>query len=159
MRHLGLFLASAVALGLAPYALAAQTTPTLPAVKTAPVPGGPPAATMVPKTDDDGQPSPTVPGATQSGERNDWTFEEVMGGQVKVGPQVSPAALGAGAVAGVVAFNMLAQYVFPGSNLLAQSVVAETDVAASRIYAISSAVAGALAGQYIYDQTAVDKAP
>ena len=115
---------------------------------------------MAPKADDDDElPSATVPGATQTGERNDWTFEEVMGGEVKVGPEVSPVALGVGAVAGVVAFNVLAQYVFPGSSLLSQTFVAETDLAASRVYAISSAVAGALAGQYVYDQTAGDKTP
>ena len=160
MRHLSLFLASAVALGLAPYELAAQTTAAPPAVTTAPVPGaGRRQPATAPKADDDDLPSATVPGATQTGEHNDWTFEEVMGGEVKVGPEVSPVALGVGAVAGVVAFNVLAQYVFPGSSLLSQTFVAETDLAASRIYAISSAVAGALAGQYVYDQTAGDKTP
>ena len=158
MRHLSLFLASAVALGLAPYELRAQTTAAPPAVTTAPVPDVPPPAAMAPKADDDDDlPSATVPGATQTGEHNDWTFEEVMGGEVKVGPEVSPVALGVGAVAGVVAFNVLAQYVFPGSSLLSQTFVAETDLAASRVYAIGSAVAGALAGQYVYDQTAGDK--
>ena len=128
MRHLSLFLASAVALGLAPYELRAQTTAAPPAVTTAPVPDVPPPAAMAPKADDDDDdlPSATVPGATQTGEHNDWTFEEVMGGEVKVGPEVSPVALGVGAVAGVVAFNVLAQYVFPGSSLLSQTFVAET---------------------------------
>ena len=83
----------------------------------------------------------------------DWTFEEVLGGEVTVGPEFSPVAMGIGAVAGVVAFNMLAQYVFPNSNLLSQTFLAETDLAASRIYVVGSAVAGALAGQYVYEQT------
>ena len=159
MRHLGLFLASAVALALAPHGLSAQTTAAPPEVTTAPVPGAPPSAVVTPDADDDDLPSATVPGATQTGQNNDWTFEEVMGGEVEVGPEVSPVALGVGAVAGVVAFNVLAQYVFPGSSLLSQTFVAETDLAASRVYAISSAVAGALAGQYVYDQTAGDKSP
>ena len=76
-----------------------------------------------------------------------------MGGEVTVGKPVSPTAMAIGALAGVAAFNVLAQYVFPTSSLLAQTVVAESDLAASRIYAVGSAVAGALAGQYVYEQT------
>ena len=97
---------------------------------------------------------PKLPGAApQAPSAPGWTFEEVMGGDVTVGEPVSPTAMAVGALAGVVAFNVLAQYVFPNSSLLSQSVVAETDLAASRIYAVGSAVAGALAGQYVYDQT------
>jgi hypothetical protein len=152
MRYLGFFLASAVTLGsAAPYGLAAQTVPALPAAKAGPAPVAPAGVAAAPKADDDlpsgtvpgssqaaapktddDLPKGTVPGSSQTAAGNDWTFEEVMGGNVKVGPEVSPVALG---------------------------VVAETDLAASRIYAISSAVAGALAGQYVYDQTATDKTP
>jgi hypothetical protein len=53
----------------------------------------------------------------------------------------------------VAAFNMLGQYLFPNTSLLSQTFLAESDIAASRIYAVGSAVAGALAGQYVYEQT------
>ena len=82
-----------------------------------------------------------------------WTFEEVMGGEVTVGEPVSPTAMAVGALAGVAVFNVLGQYLFPNSSLLSQTFLAESDIAASRLYAVGSAVAGALAGQYVYEQT------
>jgi hypothetical protein len=118
----------------------AQNTPSLPPVQLAP--------------DDDGPVAPVAPNAApQVQAAPGWTFEEVMGGDVTVGEPVSPTAMAVGALAGVAVFNVVAQYVFPNANLLTQTAVAETDLAASRIYAVGSAVAGALAGQYVYEQT------
>ena len=136
MRHSNLGFALATTLCLLSGNLAAQTAPGAAQTEVTPPQAAPPSV--------------TAPGAPST---PDWTFEEVLGGEVTVGPEFSPVAMGVGAVAGVVAFNMLAQYVFPNSNLLTQTFLAETDLAASRIYAAGSAVAGALAGQYIYQQT------
>jgi hypothetical protein len=141
-RNLPLSLAGALALAAGP--AAAQTAPTTPPSQVVP-----PA-----QPDADAQPgalpnvaAPKAPGTP------DWTFEEVLGGEVTVGQQYSPVAMGIGAIAGVVAFNVLQQYVAPNTNLLAQTVLAESDLAASRIYTVGSAVAGALAGQFVYEQT------
>ena len=141
-RNLLFFIPGALALAAGP--AAAQTEPATPPSQVAP-----PA-----QPDDDDQPgalpnvaAPKAPGTP------DWTFEEVLGGEVTVGAEYSPVAMGIGAVAGVVAFNLLQQYVVPNASLLSQTFLAESDIAASRIYAVGSAVAGALAGQFVYEQT------
>jgi hypothetical protein len=131
MRHLNLGFALAAALCLLSGNLAAQ-----PAPPAAPPEVTPPQAAT---------PSPAAPSAP------DWTFEEVLGGEVTVDSDYSPVAMGLGAVAGVVAFNVLAQFV-PNGGLLSETFLAGSEIAASRIYAVGSAVAGALAGQYIYEQ-------
>lgn len=87
-----------------------------------------------------------------AGAAPNWTFEEVVGADVNVDAAVSPWAMGVGALAGVVGFNLLQQYVVPGWGGLGGTWLAETDIAASRIYAVGSAVVGALAGQAVYDQ-------
>jgi hypothetical protein len=140
-RKLLLSLAGVTALAAGP--VAAQTV----------APPVPPSR-AVPQAQPNAQPD-ALPGvvAPKAPGTPDWTFEEVLGGDVTVGPQYSPTAMGIGALAGVVAFNVLQQYVVPNGSLLSQTFVAETDLAASRIYAIGSAVAGALAGQYVYEQT------
>jgi len=160
MRYLGLLVTLGNACSTAQAATAAP--PTIPNLPPARPPSPTPESALTPVAPLSGaqdQPAVTLPGASQVDLPNNWTFGDVMGSHVALGQEVSPAALGVGAVAGVVAFNMLAQYAFPGSNLLAPSFVAETDLAASRIYAIGSAVAGALAGQYIYDQAVAEKTP
>jgi hypothetical protein len=114
------------------------------------VPAPLPPITLAPQADNDAPaPAPNLPTPSTP----DWTFEEVLGGEVTVGPPYSPLAMGVGALTGVVAFNVLQQYVFPNGSLLSQTFLAESDLAASRIYAVGSAVAGALAGQYAYEQT------
>ena len=92
------------ALVLAAGPVAAQTEPGAP-----PSPVAPPA-----QPDADDQPG-ALPGvvAPKAPGTPDWTFEEVLGGEVTVGPEYSPVAMGIGAVAGVVAFNLLQQYVVP----------------------------------------------
>ena len=118
-------------------------------------PGAPPSPVAPPaQPDADDQPG-ALPGvvAPKAPGTPDWTFEEVLGGEVTVGPEYSPVAMGIGAVAGVVAFNLLQQYVVPNGSLLSQTFLAESDIAASRIYAVGSAVAGALAGQFVYERT------
>ena len=121
---------------------AAQNAPAKPAVPVLPVP----------QPDANDVPTLPRPSATPG-----WTFEEVLGGEVTVGEPVSPTALAVGALTGVVAFNVLQQYVFPNGSLLSQTFLAESDIAASRIYAIGSAALGALAGQYVYEQTNDDR--
>jgi hypothetical protein len=143
MRHSKLGFALATTIYLLSGNLAAQTAPGAAQTQVTPPPDADEAPRVTP-------PSVTAPGAPSA---PDWTFEEVLGGEVTVGQELSPVALGVGALAGVVAFNVLAQYVFPNTDLLTQTFLAETDLAASRIYAVGSAVAGALAGQYIYEQT------
>jgi hypothetical protein len=114
------------------------------------VPAPLPPITLVPQAGNDAPvPAPDLPTPSTP----DWTFEEVLGGEVIVGPTYSPLAMGVGALTGVVAFNVLQQYVFPNGSLLSQTFLAESDLAASRLYAVGSAVAGALAGQYAYEQT------
>jgi hypothetical protein len=138
MRHLNLGFALAAALCLLSGNLAAQPALEAPlATPAAPPEVTPPQAVT---------PRPAAPSAP------DWTFEEVLGGEVTVDSDYSPVAMGLGAVAGVVAFNALAQYVIPNGSLLSETILAGSEVAASRIYAVGSAVAGALAGQYIYEQ-------
>lgn len=141
MRASSLLIACLGMLALGSIPALAQNTPATRPAQLAPADDDDPAVPVAPNAAPQVQPAPG------------WTFEEVMGGEVTVGEPVSPTAMAVGALAGVAAFNVLAQYVFPNSNLLAQTVVAETDIAASRIYAVGSAVAGALAGQYVYEQT------
>lgn len=171
MRSLMLLAAATGAAALAAGPAAAQTSPVTPrpqlaappppavASPPAPAPQAPPRVLPAPGTGDDDDvvvvTPPGVPGprTAQAPTVPDWTFEEVMGGNVTVGKPVSPWAVGIGALAGVVTFNVLQQYAFPGGGFLAQTVLAESEIAASRIYAVGSAVAGALAGQYVYEQT------
>ena len=85
------------ALVLAAGPVVAQTEPGVPPSRVAP--------SAEPDADDQpgavpGVVAPKAPGAP------DWTFEEVLGGEVTVGPEYSPVAMGIGAVAGVVAFNL-----------------------------------------------------
>ena len=105
-RNLLFFIPGALALAAGP--AAAQTEPATPPSQVAP-----PA-----QPDDDDQPgalpnvaAPKAPGTP------DWTFEEVLGGEVTVGAEYSPVAMGIGAIAGVVAFNVLQQYVVPEHQL------------------------------------------
>ena len=73
MRYLGFFLASAVTLGsAAPYGLAAQTVPALPAAKAGPAPVAPAGVAAAPKADDD-LPSGTVPGTVKPPHRRRTT--------------------------------------------------------------------------------------
>lgn len=144
MSHPKLLIALAGAVALAASPVVAQTAPATPPARITPP--------DLPDADDQpgalpGVVTPRAPGTP------DWTFEEVLGGDVTVGQELSPAAMGIGALAGVVAFNLLQQYVFPNTSLLSQTVLAESDLAASRIYVVGSAVAGALAGQFVYEQS------
>jgi hypothetical protein len=83
------------------------------------------------------------------------TFEEIMGIDARRG-RWNPTALGVGAIGGVIGYNVLAPMLFPVANAaggpLAGTIVADSVVSASRIYAVSSAVAGAFLGQWIYDR-------
>lgn len=69
-------------------------------------------------------------------------------------PDLTPVVAGAGAIAGVVAFNLfgLGLVAIPGAGAYAAgaTVPAEMSVAMSRIYATSSAVVGALLADYLY---------
>ena len=142
MRTMMAVLTLACVTGMLAYPALAQNAPANP---TAPV-------LPAPQPDADDLPALPKPSATPG-----WTFEEVLGGEVTVGEPVSPTALAVGALTGVVAFNVLQQYVFPNGSLLSQTFLAESDIAASRIYAIGSAALGALAGQYVYEQTNDDR--
>jgi hypothetical protein len=137
MRNLNTLLSLAGVMGLLASPAVAQNTPAAPPTRVLPAPQ--------PDADD-------VPAIPQLPAAPGWTFEEVLGGEVTVGEPVSPTAMAVGALTGVVAFNVLEQYVFPNGSLLSQTFLAESDIAASRIYAIGRAVAGALAGQYVYQR-------
>lgn len=83
------------------------------------------------------------------------TFDEIMGIDVQT-RRWNPTAMGLGAIGGVIGYNVLAPTVIPASNALggplAGSIVADGAIAASRVYAISSAVAGAFIGQWLYEK-------
>lgn len=70
------------------------------------------------------------------------------------GRDYTPLVIGAGAVAGVLAFNVLALgwEAVPMASAIAEGgvVPAEMSVAMSRVYAVSSAVAGGLIADYLY---------
>ena len=69
-------------------------------------------------------------------------------------PDYTPVVIAAGAIAGVVVFNVLALgwQAVPAAVTYASgaTVPAEMSVAISRVYAVSSAAAGALAARYLY---------
>ncbi len=128
-KFLGL-LALATAMIAAPAASWAQPRP---APAPAATPQTPPA-----------RPTAAAPLATPSGLPN-LTFDDIMG-ETGHGPTVNVGAIAAGAVVGVVAFNVLGAYLFPGTYAhggpLVGTAIADSALAASRIYAVSSAVAG-----------------
>jgi hypothetical protein len=149
MRTINALLACAGVMGLtAGPVLAQATAPAAPPSRVAP------SAPDIDADDPTPDPTPVLPrAAPEVSPAPGWTFEEVMGGEVTVGEPVSPTAMAIGALAGVAAFNVLGQYLFPNTSLLSQTFLAESDIAASRLYAVGSAVAGALAGQYVYERT------
>lgn len=79
----------------------------------------------------------------------DITYEELIGSPQHAS-SYSPVALGLGAIGGVLVFNGV------GSTLIGPATTAgvplESALAASRVYAISSAVVGAFVGQWIYER-------
>jgi len=83
------------------------------------------------------------------------TFEEIVG-QPKSSAGYSLAAISAGAVAGVVAFNLLLPvlgYTTVSAALAAAPITGatlESALATSRVFAVGSAVAGGLAGHWLY---------
>ncbi len=79
----------------------------------------------------------------------DITYEELVASSDRT-TTYNPAALGIGAVGGVLLFNAFSG-TFAGP--LTAGVALESAIATSRVYAVSSAVAGAFIGQWIYDRT------
>lgn len=94
---------------------------------------------------------PTAPLGTPSG-MPALTFGDIVGERGTSTP-ISLGGVAVGAVAGVVVFNVVTAYFFPGvfayGAPLAGTVVAESALAASRIYAITSAALGGVAGNWV----------
>ena len=87
-----------------------------------------------------------------------WIFEEVVSSPRQRSWNFT--ALGVGAVGGVAAFNVLQDYFFPAAGATTTiSWVGADPIAASRIFAISSAVLGAFAGQYVFARTSWSARP
>jgi len=99
------------------------------------------------------QPASPTPGATAAAPKlPSATFEQLVGDEVVRRDRINPYAIGVGAIAGVVVFNVVTAYLSPGAMMaggpLAATAVADSAIAASRIYAVTSAVVGALAGNW-----------
>jgi hypothetical protein len=81
------------------------------------------------------------------------TFEEIVG-DITTGQTISPTAIGVGAIAGVVVLNLVAPGLWPASYVtggpLVGTILADSALAASRLYTVTSAAAGAWAGQWVY---------
>jgi len=145
-------IAAALAATLAAAPALAQTVP-------APAPAPPAPTTPAPANQGSQRPGVapgTHPGPTISGQPTpmpNLTFEEIVG-DIPANQTLSPSAIAIGAVAGVIIFNMLTPTLFPATYMtggpLVGTIVADTAVSASRIYAISSAAIGGWTGQWIY---------
>lgn len=98
--------------------------------------------------------APAAPAAPAAGTKlPDLTFEQLVGDEVVRRDRTNMYAIGAGAIAGVVVFNVVAGYVAPTTMVaggpLAATLVADSAIAASRIYAVTSAVVGGLVGNWV----------
>jgi hypothetical protein len=137
-------LATALATGLAAGPAFAQPAPT-PATPT------PTQGSQRPGATPGAHPGPTVSG--QPTPMPQLTFEEIVG-DIPVGQTVSPTALGVGAIAGVIVLNLVAPSLWPATYLtggpLVGTIFADSALAASRVYTVTSAVVGAWAGQWVY---------
>jgi hypothetical protein len=137
-------MAAALATALAAAPALAQPAPT-PA--PTPAPQGAQRQGAAPGT----HPAPTVSG--QPTPMPNLTFEEIIG-DVQTSQTISPTAIAVGAVAGVIVFNIVAPALFPVSYMyggpLAGTIFADSALAASRVYAVSSAAIGGWAGQWVY---------
>jgi hypothetical protein len=127
--------ATAVAMGLAvatavlapPAAAQAQSAPPATRLELVQAPGSPGGAYTLPNI----------------------TYEELIGSPERE-TVYNPVVMGVGAVGGVLLFNA-----FMGAVVAPVAVGASLDstLAASRVYAVGSAVAGAFIGQWIYNRT------
>ena len=137
----------------AAFATALATAPAFaqPAPAPTPTPAPTPQGSQRPGAAPGAHPGPTISG--QPTPMPQLTFEEIVG-DIPVGQTVSPTALGIGAIAGVVVFNMIAPSLWPVSYLtggpLVGTIFADSALAASRVYTVTSAVVGAWAGQWVY---------
>jgi hypothetical protein len=81
------------------------------------------------------------------------TFEEIVG-DIPSHQTISPTAIAAGAIAGVIVLNLLAPTLWPVSYLtggpLVGTIFADSALAASRVYTVTSAAAGGWVGQWVY---------
>jgi len=134
--------------------VAVQQAPA-PPVTIAPVPAAPPQMQA------QAAPAPAAPPAPAAAPQTrlpDASFEQLVGEEVVDRRRVSPYALGAGAILGVVVFNVASTYFAPAMMMaggpLAGTVVGNTAVAASRVYAVSSAVAGSLTAYWLSQKLA-----
>lgn len=91
----------------------------------------------------------TAPAPRLASSLPDITYEELIGSPDRTGGGYSAAALGLGAIGGVLAFNAVGGAL---TGSVTAGVALESALATSRVYAISSAVVGALVGQWIYDR-------
>lgn len=147
---------TAVGLAAAPAALAQAQPRPAPAQAQAQPPAPPPAQAQAPaRPAAPAAAAPATEAARPAQPLPQITFEEIMGMDARQG-RWSPVAMGVGAIGGVIGYNILAPTLFPVSNAaggpVAGTILADSAIAASRVYAISSAVAGAFIGQWIYDQ-------
>jgi hypothetical protein len=117
----------------------------------APTPAPAPQGSQRPGAAPGAHPGPTVSG--QPTPMPQLTFEEIVG-DIPTGQTISPTALTVGAIAGVVVLNLVAPTLWPASYLtggpLVGTIFADSALAASRVYAVSSAAVGAWAGQWVY---------
>jgi hypothetical protein len=98
----------------------------------------------------------TQPGPTATGQPTpapQMTFEEIAG-DITSSQTISPTAIAIGAIAGVVVFNLVAPSLWPVSYLtggpLVGTIFADSALAASRVYTVTSAAAGGWVGQWVY---------
>ncbi len=118
---------------------AAQQAPAAGAARQAPPPAAPaaPAASQAAPS----QAAPPAQGLPRI------TFED-LAGRRDAPPPVSMSALGLGAIGGTLVFNGLQ----PVLGIRAGFAGVETALAVSRVYAVSSAVVGAVIGQWLYER-------
>lgn len=136
-----ILMAAAFATALAAAPALAQTTPAPAPAQGSQRPGAAPG----------GHPSPIVSG--QPTPMPNLTFEEIVG-DIPATQSISPTAIVVGAITGVIVFNIVAPGLFPASYAtggpLVGTIFADTALAASRVYAVTSAAVGGWTGQWVY---------
>jgi hypothetical protein len=115
----------------------AGVAPGLASAQTAPAANAPPLLSSAPAA----RPISSLP---------DITYEELIGSPDRAAGGYSATALGLGAIGGVLVFNAVGSAV---AGPVTAGVALESALATSRVYAVGSAVVGALIGQWIYDRT------
>lgn len=107
----------------------------------------PQAAPAAPAAPAPAQAAPAATGAAAAPGLPKIAFED-LAGRRDAPPPVSMSALGLGAIGGTLVFNGLQ----PVLGIRAGFAGVETALAVSRVYAVSSAVVGAVIGQWLYER-------